>query len=576
MGNPDYFGPPLPDWTNFIVDYIRVKDIPPQPFLELPWDYQSSGLTFTDAALSINSFFDHEYPLLSSGLGEPSGSSNSVISYLGPPRSTDDYSSHDGYDYGKPAKVTLETPVLAAADGKASFTNSCGACGNTILIDHGNGFQTRYYHLLAKELIISDPNDNVDVKAGEQIGLTGSTGKSTGAHIHFMVVYDKDGDGDFENNLPDGVIDPFGWQSSELDPWENYTFSYGGKNRSGSKSYYLWKKQIDNLNSKLTSNGGVFNLEKFNLNFPSGATNDDLDIKLESAPTTKTSNNLISIGTSLFASALNGFGNIVDQFNSIYTLTVNFNNQDISNIDPNTISIYSSPDGKNWVKEQTTVNLNNKTAVANLNHFSYFALLAERIDTEAPTTTAKLKGEKGQENWFRSDVEVLLESNDSGLGVDYTLFKVEGGDWERYSPPLVFSNEGNHRVEFYSVDNDENLEEVKTIEFNIDKTQPEASLDANPKILWPPSGEMADINITGSSNDQHFDSTTLEIDDEYHEFDSTKIVATNFQDIIQLPAKRKGGDKDGRVYIIRLIARDLAGNENIEEIPIIVPHDHTE
>src|SRR3989344_8806623 len=47
---------------------------PPPPFLELPWDYQTNNLTFNVAALTINSYFDHEYPLLSVGGNEPTDS----------------------------------------------------------------------------------------------------------------------------------------------------------------------------------------------------------------------------------------------------------------------------------------------------------------------------------------------------------------------------------------------------------------------------------------------------------------------------------------------------------------------
>lgn len=100
--------------------YLVNLDAPdplPTPFLNLPWDYEGKGLTFNEAALSINSFFDHEYPLLSAGLADPSDTGNSVITYKGPPRSTDDYSRHDGYDYGRAAKANFGDPVLAAADG---------------------------------------------------------------------------------------------------------------------------------------------------------------------------------------------------------------------------------------------------------------------------------------------------------------------------------------------------------------------------------------------------------------------------------------------------------------------------
>ncbi|MBU0569899.1 hypothetical protein KKB40_03900 [Patescibacteria group bacterium] len=122
-----------------------------------------------------------------------------------------------------------------------------------------------------------------------------------------------------------------------------------------------------------------------------------------------------------------------------------------------------------------------KTASAQLNHLSYFALMAERFDTTAPTTNAVLSGEEGKDGWFKSDVEVTLnaQDNEGGLGVDYTLYKVNEGDWQEYTSFLNFTDEGDYLIEFYSVDNDENIEDVKSVEFHIDKTPPEAKFQFN-------------------------------------------------------------------------------------------------
>jgi murein DD-endopeptidase MepM/ murein hydrolase activator NlpD len=55
--------------------------------------------------------------------------------------------------------------------------------GNMILIDHGNGYQTRYGHLSA---FIVGAGDSV--KKGQLIGRVGSTGNSTGPHLHFEII----------------------------------------------------------------------------------------------------------------------------------------------------------------------------------------------------------------------------------------------------------------------------------------------------------------------------------------------------------------------------------------------------
>ena len=83
---------------------------------------------------------------------------------------------HSGLDIGAPTG----TPVRAAADGTVLKTNHYYFNGKTIFIDHGQGLVTLYCHL-----------DSVQVTSGQQvtqgtvIGTVGSTGRSTGAHLHW-------------------------------------------------------------------------------------------------------------------------------------------------------------------------------------------------------------------------------------------------------------------------------------------------------------------------------------------------------------------------------------------------------
>ncbi|MDP2632621.1 MAG: peptidoglycan DD-metalloendopeptidase family protein [Candidatus Curtissbacteria bacterium] len=448
-------------------------DTTPTPFLDLPWDYEGKGLTFTEAALSINSYLDHEYPLLSIGLDEPLD----LVNFRGLPRKKLPYSGHDGYDYGKDAKALISDPVLAAASGCASYIKT-GAGGNVIKINHGNGYESRYLHLLDDGLITKSLSC-IQVTKGQQIGKVGYTGNvipqgEEGAHIHFMVIQDKNNDGNFEDNIPDGITDPFGWQSTEPDPWPDYSWGLEDNKKTGNSSFYLWTKAIDSLSDKLTSNGGFFQLERYKLNFAQNATNQNLNLRIEAQPTVKASNILKSIGTTIKVTAKDITGNIVTSFQNFFTITITFNGFDLTGYNTETISIYSSEDGTNWVKEETTVNFNEKTASAEINHLSYFALMAEKLDITVPTTTASLTGSQGQIGWYRSDVQVSLNAQDNqgGLGVDYTLYKINNEDWKQYANPLPFNNEGNYTIQFYSVDKDENIENIKSVNFNIDKTQP--------------------------------------------------------------------------------------------------------
>jgi murein DD-endopeptidase MepM/ murein hydrolase activator NlpD len=72
------------------------------------------------------------------------------------------------------------TPVVAVAAGVVVFVGRDDVYGNNVVIDHGDGLRTFYSKLLDYQVEIGD-----EVNAGQQIGRVGSTGKSTGPHLHF-------------------------------------------------------------------------------------------------------------------------------------------------------------------------------------------------------------------------------------------------------------------------------------------------------------------------------------------------------------------------------------------------------
>jgi murein DD-endopeptidase MepM/ murein hydrolase activator NlpD len=88
---------------------------------------------------------------------------------------------HNGTDFrGKHG-----TPVYAAGDGVVIMCSDQNGYGNVVFIDHGGGVVTRYAHLSR----FKTKKDAV-IKAGDLIGLVGSTGRSTGPHLHFEVRID--------------------------------------------------------------------------------------------------------------------------------------------------------------------------------------------------------------------------------------------------------------------------------------------------------------------------------------------------------------------------------------------------
>ena len=77
------------------------------------------------------------------------------------------------------------SPVVSAKEGTVIFTGPLGSYGNLVVIDHGNGIETRYAHLA----LIQTSTGN-SVTAGQVIGLVGSTGGSTGPHLHLEIRID--------------------------------------------------------------------------------------------------------------------------------------------------------------------------------------------------------------------------------------------------------------------------------------------------------------------------------------------------------------------------------------------------
>lgn len=470
-----------------------------KPFLSLPWKYQQSHPNFQSAALSINSYFDHEYPLLSTGLLEPIDALDKIMKFDSPLKSRDPYSSHDGYDWGTDAGVENLTQVYAPQTGWAYYRSpaACGACGNQIYIDHGNFYQTRFYHLSAEGLVTNNPDEPVFVWEGDPIGKVGWTGNvipksEAGAHIHFMVVYDKNYDGNFDDNIPDGLVDPFGWQPNKEenekddDPWESYAFDYKGVQRKGMMSHYLWKTGLDNKKITLPETGGTREVTSgsYIVSIPNIIHPGEVQLDLTPIPVAKIikGNKILSHGLTILA--FTTFGNPISSFVNPVILMEDFSQIDLSNIDTSTISFYSSQDGVNWVKENTNVDLFNRKATTSVSHLTDFVLMGEMLDPDPPATAVLINGVPVTESsTFDPGISLSLSSDDGdgGAGVDYTIYDTGGGSTE-YSEPLLYTEEGNYSIGYYSVDNVGNVEEAKLFEFKIQIAPPELAIMFDPEL----------------------------------------------------------------------------------------------
>lgn len=99
-----------------------------------------------------------------------------ITSRYGPRRGR----AHQGLDMS----LKVGDPVYAVFDGKVRLSKAAGNYGNLVIIRHNNGLETYYAHLSERSVQTGDW-----VVAGQQIGLGGNTGRSTGPHLHFEVRY---------------------------------------------------------------------------------------------------------------------------------------------------------------------------------------------------------------------------------------------------------------------------------------------------------------------------------------------------------------------------------------------------
>jgi murein DD-endopeptidase MepM/ murein hydrolase activator NlpD len=89
-------------------------------------------------------------------------------------------SMHEGIDFVAP----VGTPVLATADGVVLRAEYAGAYGNMVDVAHADGFVTRYAHLKTIQVQVNDV-----VKRHDPLGSLGNTGRSTGPHLHYEVIF---------------------------------------------------------------------------------------------------------------------------------------------------------------------------------------------------------------------------------------------------------------------------------------------------------------------------------------------------------------------------------------------------
>lgn len=187
-----------------------------------------------------------------------------------------------------------------------------------------------------------------------------------------------------------------------------------------------------------------------------------------------------------------------------------------------------------------------------------------KIDQTPPQIQGQLATPASNSSWFNQDVTAHFSCTD------------------RLSGPLVSeftataSGEGvNLSITGTCQDYAGNTTTQALDNINIDKTNPQVLIWADPTILWPANNKKVKVTIFGWAKDNLTTHPQLKftVQDEY----GTAITPPHdFGEAIYLEASRKGNDQDGRHYTITVTATDLAGNSTTKQTTVVVPHDQSD
>jgi murein DD-endopeptidase MepM/ murein hydrolase activator NlpD len=187
-------------WATEIIDPAN-KEV----FVSAYWVDRNDipGGFFTGSGESLErSFWTNplSYRRISRGVGSVRASSkrpSAAAAQTAPPKQR--YRTHMGIDYAAP----VGTPIFSVANGRVAHLGYSGAFGNLIILEHPGNYHTYYAHLSNYNVELAVGNE---VRRGFEIGYVGSTGRSTGPHLHFEL-------------RKNGVyVDPYGLKT-QLDLW---------------------------------------------------------------------------------------------------------------------------------------------------------------------------------------------------------------------------------------------------------------------------------------------------------------------------------------------------------------------
>ncbi|RCW51945.1 OmpL47-type beta-barrel domain-containing protein [Paenibacillus prosopidis] len=223
------------------------------------------------------------------------------------------------------------------------------------------------------------------------------------------------------------------------------------------------------------------------------------------------------------------------------------------------------------VSANDTVYARSTDDAGNVSNVSSYAV--SNIDKIAPVTAATLNpaAPNGSNGWYTSDVTVSLSVYDLS-GVAITEYQVNNGSWIAYTDSIPAFGDGVYTVNFRSTDLVGNVEQIKTVEFKVDKTAPELYVQLDQTTIWPGNHKMVTVNAVLNSNDngsgvESVVLTSITSDQPDSGLGDIEADFGTADTSFSLRAEK------ARIYTITYTVTDKAGNKTVVSVNVTVPHD---
>jgi cytochrome c len=136
------------------------------------------------------------------------------------------------------------------------------------------------------------------------------------------------------------------------------------------------------------------------------------------------------------------------------------------------------------------------------------------IDRVAPVTDLNASGKQGMNEWYVGTVTLNITAADGSSGIRATHYRLDEGDWAISGRDIIISADGNHTLEYYSVDNAGNTENVRSISLKIDTEMPAAnfSIDNGTTV----DNRSLSVGVTTNDSGSGIALTTYKLDDQVY------------------------------------------------------------